>query len=123
MRAEEFINEGRPGKMHKDTIAVQQGVSKSRDPGGYDRVYHQNRFMMAAALSDGSGKPVDMDDSSWVEKYNTMHPYTELEHKMIKSAAKTIPTDFKQVTPWSKSKEPVGGHPHSSFPDRKKLAK
>ncbi len=121
MRANEFIQEAKNGKIHKDHVAVQQGVSKARDVGGYDRVYHQNRFMMAAAMSDGSGKPVDMDAASWIEKYNTMHPYTEIEHKMIKSAAKTVPTDFKQVTPWSKSKEPDDTHKVSSFPDRSKL--
>ena len=123
MRASEFVNENKGGKMHDHHAAVAQGVSKSRDKGGYDRVYHQNRFMMAAGMSDGTNKTIDMDSASWVEKYNTMHPYTELEHKMIKSAAKAVPTDYKQITTWSKSKEPDGGHPHSSFPDRSKLSK
>jgi hypothetical protein len=108
MRAKEFIAEAKPeGKMHDHHANVQQGVIRSRDVGGYDRVYHMNRIMMATAMADGeSEKPVDMDSASWMEKYNTHHPYTEKEHKMLKAAMNTIPSDSKEVTPWSKSVEP-----------------
>jgi hypothetical protein len=110
MRAKEFMSESK-GKMHKHHASVQQGVMRSRDVGGYDRVYHMNRLMMATAMADGeSEKPVDMDEASWMEKYNTHHPYTEKEHKMLKSAMNTIPTDSKEVTPWSKSVEPDDTH-------------
>ena len=107
MRANEFINEAKVGKMKKRHAAVQQGVSKSRDVGGYDRVNHMNRLWMATAMADGkSKKGVDMDGYSWIEKYNTQHPYTEEEYNMFISATKTIPTDKKNVVPYSKSKEP-----------------
>lgn len=112
MRAKEFIVETKPeGKMHPHHANVGQGVSKSRDVGGYDRVYHMNRLMMAMGMADGkSEKPVEMDSASWTEKYNTHHPYTEEEHNMIKSALNTIPTDSKEITPWSKSIEPNDTH-------------
>ena len=110
MRAKEFIIEAE-GKMKKRHAAVQQGVHKSRDVGGYDRVYHMNRLWMATAMADGkSSKPVDMDEASWVEKYNTQHPYTEEEYNMFRSAENTVPTDSKEVTPWTKSVEPDDTH-------------
>ena len=98
MRAQEFIVEAE-GKMHHHASNASQGTHKTRDVGGYDRVYHMNRIMMAAAMADGkSKKPVDMDSASWIEKYNTAHPYTEEEHNMLHQAMATIPTEHKEHT-------------------------
>jgi len=106
MRAHEFITEGE-GKMHKNHIAASGAIVKVRDIGGYDRIYHMNRLWMAMAMADGKSQDaVDMDNASFVEKYNTVHPYTEEEYNMLISATKTIPTDSKEVVPYSKSKEP-----------------
>lgn len=107
MRINEVLSESTPiGKPRKGMVASQKGITKSRDIGGYDRVYHMNRLLMAAAMADGqSPSPVDMDSASWAEKYNTMHPYTKEEDMMFRSAMNTVPTDKKKVTPWSKSKE------------------
>ena len=112
MRAREFVSENRKlGKMKKRHAAVQQGVRKSRDVGGYDRVNHMNRLWMATAMADGkSTKGVDMDGYSWIEKYNTQHPYTEEESNMFRQAENTVPTDGKDVIPWSKSQEPEDTH-------------
>lgn len=122
MRAKDFIVE-RIGKVKKKAAAVQQGVYKSRDVGGYDRVYHMNRLWMATAMADGqNNKPVDMDEASWVEKYNTQHPYTEEEYNMFRQAEATVPTDSKEVTPWSKSQEPDDTHtvsPTSNWMNKK----
>ena len=105
MRAHEFIFEGE-GKMPKRAEQATQGTHKLRDKGGYDRTYHMNRIMMAMAKADGkSKKPVDMDNASYVEKYNTAHPYTEEEHNMLHQAMATIPTEHKAVVPFSKSME------------------
>jgi hypothetical protein len=102
------------GKMHPDHAAAGGRVIKSRDQGGYDRVYHQNRVMMAAAMSDGkSKKAVDMAPNSWVEKYNTQHPYTDEEYNMIVSAHKTVPSDVKIVVNDRRSKESDDVHRHS----------
>lgn len=106
MRASEFLTEGE-GKMHDHHAQASQGVFKARDLGGYDRIYHMNRLWMAMAMADGKSQDaVDMDNSSFAEKYNTVHPYTEEEYNMFVSATKTIPTDKKDVLPYSKSKEP-----------------
>lgn len=108
MRAHEFLNEGRgDGKMDKNHAQANIGVYRARDVGGYDRVYHMNRMWMAMAMADGKSQDaVEMDAASFAEKYNTVHPYTEEEYNMFVSAKKTIPTDSKEIVPYSKSKEP-----------------
>lgn len=106
MRAHEFLTEG-DGKIDKRAEQASQGVYKARDVGGYDRVYHMNRLWMAMACADGKSQDaVEMDSASFAEKYNTVHPYTEEEYNMFISATKTVPTDKKDVVPYSKSKEP-----------------
>ena len=106
MRAHEFLIEGE-GKPHQHHIDATPGIYKVRDVGGYDRTYHINRLMMAAAMADGKSQDaVEMDNASFIEKYNTVHPYTEEEYNMFISATKTIPTDRKDVVPYSKSQEP-----------------
>jgi hypothetical protein len=110
MRAKEFVTEAE-GKMHSHAAAASNGTHKTRDKGGYDRTNHLNRLMMATAMADGkSKKPVSMDSASWVEKYNTVHPYTEEEHNMLHQAMATIPTEHKEVVPWGKSKEADDTH-------------
>ena len=88
--------------------AVHTGdVYRARDVGGYDRVYHMNRLMMAMAKADGkSTKAVDSPAETWYEKYNTLHPYTKEESNMVDAAMKTVPTDGKKVSHDNKSREP-----------------
>jgi hypothetical protein len=116
MRAKEFVAEGHPnaGTGHTTELAtdhdnVMKGASRSRDIGGYDRVYHMNRLMMAMAMHDGKGPhPVDSAKDTWFEKYNTMHPMTQEEDNMIRGAMKTVPTDGKHVSKFAKSEEAEG---------------
>ena len=125
MRAREFINEAKPrGKMPKGLSDAGQGATRLRDVGGYDRAYHLNRIWMATAMADGSSKkPVDMDSSSFVEKYNVAFPYTDVEHMMILQAMATIPTDSKELAKRSKSQEPADTNAVSPTPAREKLRK
>jgi hypothetical protein len=59
------------------------------------------------AMADGKSQDaVEMDNASFVEKYNTVHPYTEEEYNMFIAATKTIPSEIKDVIPYSKSEEP-----------------
>ena len=110
MRAREFVSE-RDGQLEKDAGQASPGTHKTRDKGGYDRTNHLNRMMMAMACADGkSKKAVDMDSYSWVEKYNTAHPYTEEEHNMLHQAMATVPTEHKEVVPWGKSLESNDTH-------------
>lgn len=118
MRAKEFIVEGK-GTMPKHAEQATQGTHKVRDKGGYDRTYHLNRMMMAMASADGrSKKPVKMDSSSYVEKFNTAHPYTEEEHNMIHQAMATVPTEHEEIAAFGKSSEMSDTHktsPISAF--------
>jgi hypothetical protein len=106
MKITEIITEERAGKLDDRFADASKGVWKMRDNGGYDRTYHLNRMMMAAAMHDGqSNKPVDMDAASWTEKYNTAHPYTEEENNMIKGALATIGADSEEIVSDRQSKE------------------
>ena len=51
---------------------------------------------------------IDIDHESWMGPYWTFHPYTDIEHDMIKQVNKVIPTEYTQVKPRTKSKEPQG---------------
>lgn len=99
MRAYEFIAEAALGKIPAKNDNAMPGVHKTRDIGGYDRIYHMNRMGMAMASADGKStkRPEGMDGGSWVEKYNTIHPYTKEEDNMIRQAMKVVPTDHKDV--------------------------
>lgn len=90
MRAREFLAEKQEGHLTKRQQQPTVGLHKFRDPGGYDRAYELNRVMMAVACADGTGSPIDMDQASWVGKYNTASPYTEEEHEMLKQAFKAV---------------------------------
>lgn len=97
MRANEFITETR--KVAKPSQRQQQatrGMQKFRDPGGYDRTYELNRIMMAVACTDGL-TPVVMDAESWSGRYNTAHPYTDIEADMLKQAYKAVGTELTDL--------------------------
>ena len=121
MRAKEFINEANKiGKVKKMHVAVQQGIKISRDNGGYDRTNYLNRKWMACAMADGKNpnKGVDMDGYSWVERFNSEHPFTKEEYNMLRQAEKTVPGEVYEITPWSKSQEPDDTHKVSPVPNR-----
>jgi hypothetical protein len=96
MRAKEFISERRTAKVSKRQSQSSVGMHKFRDPGGYDRTYELNRVMMATACADGT-TPLELDAETWSGRYNTAHPYTELEQKMLKQAYKAVGTDVKDL--------------------------
>jgi len=88
MRAREFLIEKQVGKIGQRRQVGTRGLSKFRDPQGFDRIYELNRVMMAVALADGSCAPLDLDTESWAGRYNTAHPYTDEETAMLKQALK-----------------------------------
>ena len=106
MRAREFIVEYAVTNRPRDVGDAMTGFVKARDREGGDRHYHYNRIMMAVACADGSDKKLDVPDSSWAEKYNTYHPYSEVEVNMIKQALKTIPSIGEELVSDHRSYEP-----------------
>jgi hypothetical protein len=120
MKINEVIVEGSVGKKPSHDTQ-DKGEWKFRDVGGYDRTYNLNRIMMAAAMADGkSTKPVEMDQASWVEKYNVARPYSEEEHNMMKQAFKTIDSEYQHSESDHKSKELEDTHKTSPTPAKKK---
>jgi len=96
MRAREFLNEFGIPKMRNNVANASRSVHLARDPDTVDRIYHLNRIGMAMGMADGKSRdPVDMDESSWAEKYNTIHPYTQEEENMFYQAMATIGTKHK----------------------------
>jgi hypothetical protein len=106
MRAHEFLSETRKiGKPTKRQSQSTTGLQKFRDPGGYDRTYELNRVMMATAGADGT-TPLKVDAETYSGRYNTAHPYTDIEAKMLKQAYKAVGTDATDLNHGdNKSKE------------------
>jgi hypothetical protein len=97
MRASEFITETRTlAKPTKRQQNASVGMSKFRDPGGYDRTYELNRIMMATACADGT-TPLEIDAESWSGRYNTAHPYTKIERDMLRQAYDAVGSDSEDL--------------------------
>jgi hypothetical protein len=121
LKINEIITEGQKvGAAPENIQHSSHGQIRFRDKGGYDRTYNLNRVMMAAAMSDGSGEKVDMDQSSWVEKYNLALPYTEEEREMMKSALDTVDSEYDDGGIRILSAEDSEVNTLSSVPARKK---
>jgi len=114
MRAREFVVETKETPIPGHAENQMQTVIRARDTGGYDRTYWLNRFGMAVAMADGkSRKPVDSPSSSWNEKYNTLHPYTEEEVNMVHQAMATVPNEGKKL---------ISDHHSTEMPDTHKVS-
>ena len=109
MKIKDIIIEA-AGKIRDDAAAASHGITRFRDNDGIDRANNLYRTMNAAACHDGKtpdAVPEDkMDSASWVEKYNTAHPYTEAEHNMVQGALETMGAVSDDPVPsFSKSAE------------------
>jgi hypothetical protein len=96
MRACEFIGESKAAKISKRNSESTRGLQKFRDPNGYDRIYELNRVMMAVAATDGEIDP-HVSQESWSGRFNTAHPYTEAEKKMLEKAFKAIGSEHHDL--------------------------
>lgn len=96
MRAKEFLNERKIAHPTKRQRFASRGMHKFRDPGGYDRTYELNRIMMATACADGT-TPLELDAETWSGRYNTAHPYTDVEQKMLQQAFKAVGSDTEDL--------------------------
>lgn len=96
MRANEFISEGKQGKLPKRLQQSTRGLNTFIDPSHTDRFYELNRIMMAAACTDGDNMP-DVNGESWAGRNNTAHPYTEVEQRMLEKAYKTVGSSVRDL--------------------------
>jgi phage FluMu gp28-like protein len=97
MRANEFITEMRQGKLSTRNQSATVGLNVFSDSEKANSDYTLNRVMMAAAMADGSSKPIDMDGKSWAGKKRTASPYTEVEQKMLIQAYKAAGADYEDL--------------------------
>lgn len=97
MRAVEFLVEKQVGKIGHRRQQATRGLSTFRDPQGFDRAYELNRVMMAAACADGTDAPLELDTESWSGRYNTAHPYTDVEAKMLKQALRATGSEHHDL--------------------------
>ena len=97
MRAQEFVTEANAGKLTTRNQAATVGLNVFGDSEKVNSDYTLNRVMMAAAMADGTDKPIDMDAKSWVGKKRTASPYTEVEQKMLIQAYKAAGADYKDL--------------------------
>lgn len=96
MRAKEFITE-RDGKIGTRRQAATRGLTLFGDAERSSSNYTLNRVMMAAALADGSGATIDMDEKSWIGKQRSAHAYSEVEHEMLKQAFRAAGAEYTDL--------------------------
>ena len=96
MRATEFVTE-RDGKIGKRRQAATVGLTVFGDGERANSDYTLNRVMMAAAMADGSGAALDMDEKSWIGKKRGAYPYTRIEHEMLKQAFRAAGAEYTDL--------------------------
>lgn len=106
MRAQEFITE-RDGKIGTRRQAATRGLTIFGDGERANSDYTLNRVMMATAMADGSGAPIDMDEKSWIGKKRGAYPYTEIEHKMLIQAFKAAGAEYTDLNKGDMDSEEV----------------
>lgn len=107
MRAREFVTE-RDGKIGKRRQAATKGLTVFKDSERSNSDYVLNRVMMAVSMADGSGDTLNMDEKSWVGKQRSAHPYTEIEHEMLKQAFKAAGAEYTDLNSGDMDSEELG---------------
>ena len=97
MRAQEFVTEMTQGKLSTRNRSATVGLNVFSDSEKSNSDYTLNRVMMAVAMADGSGKPIDMDGKSWAGKKRTASPYTQVEQQMLIQAYKAAGADYEDL--------------------------
>lgn len=96
MRAREFIIEGTPGKITHRQQDATVGLNKFTDGMKWNSDYTAYRLGMALGMADGKVVP-ELDPESWVGRWKTAHPYTEIEQQMLKHAYQAVGANFQDL--------------------------
>ena len=97
MRYHEFMVEHKKGKISRRLQNATVGLHTFIDNEHKDRIYELNRIMMAVAMADGSGNPIEIDSESWAGRNDVASPYTELEDRMMHQAFKAIGSKHQDI--------------------------
>lgn len=96
MRAKEFINEAKQGKMPSDQQRATRGLHLYADGEKMNSDYTMYRLSLALACSDGV-KPIEMDAKSWIGKKKSAHPYSDIEHEMLRHAYAVVGANHEDL--------------------------
>jgi len=105
MKINEIMAEGKKGKLHKNVKNAMHKTHAYSDGYHTDGTMNFYRVGMAAAMADGSNRPVDVDERTWFSTNNVSVPYTDLEHKMMHQAFKTVNSNVKNPVKDGRSRE------------------
>lgn len=108
MKIKEVIIEGKKGKLSRIAKKAMHKTHSYSDGYKANGTMNFYRVGMAAAMADGSNKPVDIDERTWYSTDNVVVPYSDLEHKMMHQAFKAISTNVKTPVTDHKSRESDG---------------
>ena len=93
MKANEFVNEAKVGKLHPShKSAINRSSKFSDDDRGTNHAF--NRIGLAVAGTDGKNMEHDLDEESWIGTHNLALPYSEEEHAMMAHAYKKLNMDY-----------------------------
>jgi hypothetical protein len=116
---EAIMAEAKQGKLTKRQHNATRGMQLVSDGEKWNGDYTMYRVGMAVAGTDGTNDP-DIDQSSWVGKYKTTHPYTDQESDMLKKAYKAVGANYKDLNKGdNRSQELDSTNKTSPVPKRK----
>ncbi len=95
MKIRDIVIEGKKGHLPKQVKRAMHKTHTYSDGYKTDGTMNFYRVGMAAAMADGSGKPVDIDERTWFSTRNVAVPYSDLEHEMMHQAFKAVNTNLE----------------------------
>ena len=96
MRAKEFINEAKQGRITRRQQQSSKGINKFTDAEKWNGDYKLYRLGLALACTDGETIP-DVDFESWIGRWKAAFPYTKKEQDMLKIAYAATKTEYVDV--------------------------
>jgi hypothetical protein len=106
MRAREFIKESTSGKLDSAKQNTSRGIHKFTDGERWNSDYKAYRLGLTVASCDGVNVP-DVDFESWVGRWKTAHPYTQVEADMLRLSYMAAEIEFEDLNHGDlKSQEP-----------------
>lgn len=97
MRAYEFIKEEKNGHVTQRQQQSTAGLNTYGDANKMNTDYVGFKLGQGMAMADGSDSDLDINATSWVGKRKSVHPYTEIEQKMFKQAAKAVGAEYDDL--------------------------
>ena len=96
MKIKDIIQEAKAGKIPKRVHQATRGLHKFTDGNHWNSDYTQYRLGLALACTDGKNDP-SVDSESWVGRWKTAHPYSDVEHDMFEKAYKAVDAEYTDM--------------------------